>query len=161
MEKKSSLKKRGRPKKNPGGAPPKYSSVTVLQKKIDEYFEKCDKGEIIQALNRKGEVYEIIRKIPYTVPGLAYHLGFANRHSVWDYKQRPKFTNTITRALLKIQAQRNEGALTGTHDSKFSQFDLKENFGWKDTQNIKVDGLDDIADRIKNSRNGPITKKNK
>ena len=131
---------------NPVGRPPKYKTAKELQKKIDEYFLKCDEGELIEVYSKKKqEVVKIMQKTPYTVPGLSDHLGFASRQSFLDYEKKGKkegvkdgrFTCTITRARQRIERQRNERALSGEQESRFAQFDLKENFGWKDQQNVK------------------------
>jgi len=125
--------------KNPGGRPPIYTNPEEMESKAEEYFSKCDTGEEIEVLAKNGTVVKITKKIPYTVPGLSHHLGFATRKGVFDYKQKGEFRNTITRALQRIERQRNEKALTGEQEPRFAQFDLKNNFGWKDQQNVQVD----------------------
>jgi len=136
-----------KPTGNPEGRPPMYDDPELMQTGIDEYFEKCDVGEEIEVYSqKKKEVIKYTRKTPYTVPGLAYYLGFASRNALLDYAKKAEFQGTITRAKLKIELQRNEQALGGAVDSKFSQFDLKNNFGWRDQQdiNLKVKTLEDV-----------------
>lgn len=106
------------------GRPRKYSEVEKLQKKIDEYFDFCDEKEL-----------------RYTVPGLAYHLGFLDRRSITVYKENAKFFPTIKKALLRIESQRNQ-ELLNENNSTGKIFDLKNNFGWKDRQEIEHTGQD-------------------
>ena len=125
--------------KHPGGRPPFYTDPLVMQAKIDEYFKHCDTGEEIEVIARNGDVVKITKKIPYTVPGLVYHLGFGDSKGLQEYKGKPKFSHTLTCAWKRIERQRNEMALLGMQEPRFAQFDLKNNFGWKDQQNVQVD----------------------
>ena len=104
------------------GRPLKYSELEGLQSKIDEYFREADKAGM-----------------RYTVPGLAYFLGFVERKAIWEYKQRPKFSPTIKRALLRIEQQRAHELLT-ENNPVGKIFDLKNNFGWKDEKQLDVAG---------------------
>jgi len=106
---------------------------------MDEYFKHCDTGEEQEVIAKNGTVVKITKKIPYTVPGLVYHLGFGDSSALDEYKVKPSFNGTITRAWKRIERQRNEKALTGEQEPRFAQFDLKNNFGWKDQQNVQVD----------------------
>jgi len=136
--------------KRPVGRLPFYPDPEEMQKKIDEYFDYCDAGEEIEVYSKKQqEVVKMVQKIPYTVPGLSHYLGFASRQSFQDYEKKGKrdnatkkdklFSFTIARARQRIEQQRNEGALMGRQEPRFSQFDLKENFGWKDQQDLNVE----------------------
>ncbi|MCK5504228.1 MAG: hypothetical protein KAJ10_03655 [Thermodesulfovibrionia bacterium] len=113
-----------------------YETDEALQEKIEEYFIHCDQGETVQIV-RRGVAVDVRKAIPYTVPDLAYFLGYANRHSINDLKQDPTHSTTIKRALGRIEGQRVRKALNGEQDPRFAQFDLKNNFGYKDTQEIK------------------------
>jgi hypothetical protein len=100
--------------------PAKFKSPQEMELKINEYFKECDK---------KGT--------PYTVPGLAYFLGFASRFSINDYSGMPRYSHTILRAKLKIELQRNELLVNAeTKNVNGMKFDLQNNFGWKETQEI-------------------------
>ena len=112
------------------GRPAKYTDPGVLDAKCNEYFEVCD-----NKLDKHGEPE------PYTVPGLAYHIGFENRHTIFKLQLKKKFRTTIKRALDKIEAQRVAKALRGVHNPVFSIFDLKNNFGYKDKQETEISGL--------------------
>lgn len=102
---------------NPGGGrDPFYDSADEMQAKIDDYFN--------------------IEKIP-TIPGLAYHLGFADKKSLLDYEAKEEFWYSIKRAKLRVEAfnakelHREKGNITGII------FTLK-NLGWKDQQDIDL-----------------------
>lgn len=142
----------------PGGRPPFYTSPEVMQKKIDEYFAYCDEGEEIEVYDKKRqEVLRMKRKISYTIPGLSNYLGFMNRHALLEYATERKtgkekeFYATIMRAKSRIEQQRNEKALNGEQDPKFAQFDLKNNFAWKDQyENKDVPAtVEDVSDELK------------
>lgn len=111
-------KKAVKKKSAPVGRPRKFTEVEVLQEKINQYFSTCDE-----------------RKVKYTVPGLALALGFVCRSSIWDYGKMPEFNYTIKRAMLKIEQQRAEDLLTESNPVG-KIFDLKNNFKWKDQQDI-------------------------
>ena len=114
---------------------PFYPNDKDLEIACNDYFATCDVGETVQIV-RRGEAVDVKKAIPYTVPGLALHLGYANRHSIHDLKQDPLHSATIKRALSSIENQRVAKALNGEQDSRFAQFDLKNNFGYKDTQEV-------------------------
>lgn len=108
-----------------GGRDPFYKSPDELQKKIDDYFT--------------------IEKVP-TIPGLAYHLGFASKQSLIDNEAKQVFSFPIKRAKLRIEAfnakelHRKEGSVTGII------FTLK-NLGWKDQQDVDLNiDLDDFSE---------------
>lgn len=103
------------------GKPAAFKSPEEMQAMIDAYFAVCDEN-----------------KTPYTIPGLAYFLGFVSRHSIFDYAKRPRYTNTISRARLKIEIQRNEALVDSeARNVNGMKFDLQNNFGWKESQEIE------------------------
>ena len=101
------------------GRPPKYKTAEDMQIGIDEYFVDCDTNDK-----------------PYTVAGLAYFLGFQDRHSISEYAEKDKFTATIKRAKLKIEMQRSESLVKGVGNVTGMIFDLKNNYGWRDKTEI-------------------------
>ena len=104
-----------------GGAPAKWSDPVAFAARCDEYFAECDKVDQ-----------------PYTVPDLAYFLGFNCRQMVWEYGKKPRFTDAIKRARLRIEGQRNRMMLSGTKSPIGCIFDLKNNFAWQDKQEIET-----------------------
>ena len=101
------------------GRPPKYSSRNALQTQILKYFTYCNDNE----------------KKP-TVPGLAYYLGFESRQTLWKYGNIPEFGDTIKRARLYIENERAELLLKGSGNVAGVIFDLKNNFGYADKQEV-------------------------
>ena len=131
-------------RRNTMGRPAKYKTVEELEKKCDEYFRVCDEHTItIVMKGKKGKPDTIITKPdpqPYTSPGLALALGFCDRSSLDDYKNKKKFFPTIKKARSRIEEQRVTKALRGQHNPVFSIFDLKNNFGYKDKTETEISG---------------------
>ena len=101
--------------------PPKYKTLTELEDKVNEYFAKTD-DELLSQLS---------------ITGLALHLGFESRQSLYDYEKNKMFSYTIKRARLRIE-NFYELCLTGRNPAG-SIFALK-NFGWTDKQQIEHSG---------------------
>ena len=72
-----------------------------------------------------------------TIPGLAYHLGFESRQSIYDYKEREQFSYSIKRAVLKIESVYAK-KLSGQNVTGII-FALK-NMGWKDKTETEHSG---------------------
>jgi len=102
--------------KNKGGRPKKYTEAEAMQKKIDDYFKKCDK-----------------KNLPYTITGLALALDM-DRHTLIEYAKDEKFSTTIKKAKQKVE----EFLETCLYSKSVTGviFNLKNNFGWADKQEI-------------------------
>lgn len=115
----------------------KYKTQEELQKGIDKYFAQCDE-------NQK----------PYTMSGLAYSLGI-DRVTLINYGKNDLFFTLIKEAKDRVQAQLEENALMGKSNSTFTIFNLKNNYGWRDTVEVKNDNelskLDELLKEVKNS----------
>ncbi len=121
--------------KDNGGRPPKFKNTYDLQKKIDEYFE----GGIdttTKVIGNKKDGYQEIEVPCLTLTGLALHLGFCSRQSLYDYEKKPEFSYSIKRARTLIEREYEQLLVTGNPVGAI--FALK-NFGWKDKQEIKQD----------------------
>lgn len=126
--------------KNRGGRPPKWTSVEDLQKQIDSYFESCyeERWEFdnecgwYPVIDRNGNVIKDQTK-PFTITGLALHLG-TNRTTLMDYESnKDKFSNTIKMAKARCEEYVERLLLnTNSKNSTGPIFNLKNNFGWKD-----------------------------
>ena len=91
------------------GRPLKYATPEELAKAVDAYFvEKADKP---------------------TMSGLALHLGFLSRKSMYNYQERPDFLHIIKRARSIVEMGYEERLHTQICTG--SIFALK-NMGWKD-----------------------------
>lgn len=116
------------------GRPLKYKTEKELQEAIDAYFAKCQ-DELVY--NEDGEVatdkfgQPILIPHPPTVAGLAAALGFEDRQSIYDYKERPAFSCTIKKAIMRIEDYAEQHLYIGKATGAI--FWLK-NHGWKDKQ---------------------------
>ncbi len=115
--------------------PKLYDNAKDMQDIIDKYFEECDE---------KGK--------PYTMSGLAYALDM-DRKSLLNYSKDELFFPTIKKAKEKVEQQLEENALMGKANSTFTIFNLKNNYGWRDTVEVKNDHeiskLDELLGAIK------------
>ena len=128
-------------KKKKTGRPRKFKSPDEMAPLIDKYFADCD-----------------AKKQPYCVPALSLALGFCYRQGPWEYaKKYPEFTDTIKKARLRIEAQRNIQLLTeGNPAGKI--FDLINNFKWENPQKIKhsadIDNISELLNNIAGATRG-------
>jgi hypothetical protein len=99
------------------GRPRLYETVEELDLAIQSYFDEI--GEDI------------------TIPGLAYHLGFESRQSIYDYKENELFSYSIKRAILKIESVYAK-KLSGQNVAGII-FAIK-NMGWKDKTETEHSG---------------------
>lgn len=122
---------------NKVGRPRLYNTPEEFQTKCDEYFALCDQTEK-----------------PYTVPGLAYHLGFEHRNVFNQYgRDYPEFKGTVSRARARIEAQRAGQLIEREGSTQGLQFDLKNNFGYFDRQEIDVSGKISISGDLEKKLN--------
>lgn len=106
-------KKKGRPKA--------YTEVEMMQQKIDKYFNECD-----------------YNKEPYTITGLALALDL-DRKSINNYAKDSEFFPTIKKAKLKVENYL-EKRLINDSSATGIIFNLKNNYGWSDKQEIQHSG---------------------
>ena len=108
-----------------GGRPPKFKTSEELQEKVDSYFLSL---EYIDGDGLKQS------RTP-TIAGLAYHLGFLDRQSVYDYQEKEEFTCIIARARLYIECYWEEN-LDGKN-ANGSMFWLKNaRSTWRDKHEV-------------------------
>lgn len=162
---------RGKPldgSKNPGGKPRIYPEVEALKQRIDDYFNSITinkprvqyvtigyeddekKIPIVEerpVLNNSGE--QVIDTVYFENPsviGMCLFLGL-HKETLRLYEKEEKYFATIKSAKHKIEKYleselfRGQGQVTGII------FNLKNNFGWVDKQEIEmeVDGKMQIA----------------
>ena len=103
------------------GRPPKFKTPKEMQAVIDVYFEKHEEKP--------------------TVSGLARALGMSRRTLI-NYKAKKEFLPTIKECRARIEEALETNlygnSVTGTI------FNLKNNFSWKDQQDIKHDVSDKV-----------------
>ncbi len=125
--KKKIVRKKVTKKKAAGGRPPKYTDVQKMQKSIDEYFNGIT----------YDDEHGIKRLSAPAISELAYHLNMTTE-TLRDYGTKAKFSATVKRAKQRIEIALEKNlygnSVTGTI------FNLKNNFGWKDKQEIEQSG---------------------
>ena len=119
------------------GRPKIFNNVKEVEEKINAYFNYCEEKEK-----------------PYTMSGLAYYLGIS-RQTLVNYSNQDQFFDTIKKARDRVQMQLEENALSNKANSTFTIFNLKNNFDWKDSNevktNVEITKVDELLNEIKNS----------
>jgi hypothetical protein len=121
--------------KNKVGKPLKFKTVAILQKKIDEYFRKCDEHKAPYVI-KGGEVIMIPDPIPYTITGLAEELD-TSREGLINYQNRDEYFDAIRRAKLKCERFAEE-SLWKPKVASGVIFNLKNNYGWKEKNEVDI-----------------------
>lgn len=106
---------------NKRGRPKAYAEVKIMQQKIDKYFNDCD-----------------MNKEPYTITGLALALNL-DRKSINNYAKDSEFFPTIKKAKLRVENYL-EKRLINDSSATGIIFNLKNNYGWSDKQQIEHSG---------------------
>lgn len=132
-----------------GGRRPKFETAAKMQKAIDEYFDSC----FIEAQTDDGKTYQ--KQIrPFTVTGLAYHLGMT-RKGLLDYEAKnEEFCNTITHAKTRIEMYAEEQLFRKKGSTHGVEFNLINNFkNWNRKQQIDMNSTtENISDLSKEER---------
>ena len=119
------------------GRPKIFNDVKEVEEKINAYFNYCEEKEK-----------------PYTMSGLAYYLGIS-RQTLVNYSNQDQFFDTIKKARDRVQMQLEENALLNKANPTFTIFNLKNNFDWKDSNevktNVEITKVDELLNEIKNS----------
>lgn len=108
------------------GRPNKFKSVEEMEQAIQEYFDYC---------------YE--QDKPYTISGLACALD-TTRRTLLDYQEQDEFSHTIKKAKAKIEAYNEELLYSKDVPTVGVIFNLKNNYDWKDKQEIEADVNNDV-----------------
>jgi hypothetical protein len=108
-----------------------------MEAAVEAYFAHCDEGVLVDMVRKQG-VVQVRRAKPYTAPGLALALGFNSRAHMFDAMHDPRFSSTLSSAMARVESQRVEKTLLGEQESRFAQFDLKNNHGYRDEQHLQV-----------------------
>lgn len=108
------------------GRPLKFKSVEELQNKIDAYFESC--FDIVDWNKKKIK--------PFTILWLCNFLD-VDRKTLINYEDKwDGFFHTIKRAKSRVEEDIEIWALTNALNPTSAIFNLKNNFGWVDKQEI-------------------------
>lgn len=119
------------------GRPRNIKSVEEMEELIDEYFLDMCGYKIIEGTD------EIIFEPP-TVTALALHLGFTSRMALLRYEgYGPEYKKLLKMAKLYIESEIEKGSLTGRLNSKSCQFNLKNNYNWKEKTELDIGNAPD------------------
>ncbi len=102
------------------GRPRIYDDPDELDKNCEAYFNQC-----------------IAEKERPTITGITLYLGFADKTTLYDYRDRPEFSHPIKKSITRI-----ENALEKKLDGQSVAgiiFALK-NMGWKDQTHVENTG---------------------
>lgn len=99
---------------NNGGRPPFFNTPEELEDRVRDFFETMKEG-----------------KLWPTICGLALHLGFCDRQSLYDYEKKVEFSGIIKKARLMVEMSYEQRL--GNQSCAGAIFALK-NMGWRDKQ---------------------------
>lgn len=114
----------------------RYKTVEEMQAAIDKFFEDRDSQDR-----------------PYTITGLALALGFTSRQALLNYEgytdeEDKPFFDTIKKAKGKVEDSVEEKLLSGKYNATGGIFNLKNNFDWKDKQEVENSGTQTLEVKI-------------
>jgi len=110
---------------NNGGAPAMYDKPEDMTPLLESFVE-----EHLGTDDKSGERF--LKKMP-TITGLALHLGFSDKSSIYDYEKKNEFAHLIKRARLFVEYG-YENQLHGRNPTG-AIFVLK-NMGWLDESKV-------------------------
>lgn len=121
------------------GRPPKFANPEVMVERFFEYVESLE--EVKEVKDRKGKVLVKGKKETYpTITGLSLYLGFADKHTLYQYGKKPEFSHQIKLMRTFVEKGWEEG-LRG-RSATGSIFALKCGFKWRETSNDGEDSTD-------------------
>lgn len=106
---------------NKVGRPKKYTNVEEVEEIIKKYFKECKDD-----------------RRPYTMSGLAYALDM-DRKTLLNYSKDEKFFPTIKKAKDFVEQSLEEKLISTSGVATGIIFNLKNNYDWKDKQEIDAD----------------------
>lgn len=121
----------------------KFETPEQMQKAIDAYFDKCDNA--VEWVATKVGPMEIPSPDPYTIEGLAVALGMS-RQSLLNYSKEERFdglfVDTIMCAKTRVLNSIVTGSIKGRFNANASNFNLKNNFGYTEKQEVGISDAD-------------------
>jgi len=106
------------------GRPRKYTDPVEFNAVVDDYFLTCDADH----------------KKP-TLAGISLHLDFCDKETFGTYADVGlEFSRTINKARLRIEDNRHQLLVDRETFTPGVIFDLKNNHGWKDKQELELTG---------------------
>lgn len=130
----------------PGGRPPLFETPEQLDEAIEDYFKKCVPEPVMYSNSdgdqepvRDSRGNPVFIQHPPTTAGLALHLGYASRQSLYDQPGRSEeFSYIIKKAITRIE-NIHEQNLSSSGSPVGSIFWLK-NHQWADKTEMGLTG---------------------
>lgn len=111
------------------GRPRIYQSVEDLEQAIEDYFNP----EVVTTIDTHCGTQETGRqrepRTKVSVTGLAIALGFADKTTLYEYRDRDEFSYSVKRALTRIEQYHEERL---SENSVAGAIFALKNMGWKD-----------------------------
>jgi len=123
-------------------SPVRYSDVSDMESKIEQYFSERSNYKTEVFNSKKGEIVELCEQAPLHLTGLCDYLGIS-QEDLELYQKQPEFAELIRRAKKKCEAYLVDQCVR-LHKADFI---LKNNFPaqWQDNQeNLLNDELKKI-----------------
>lgn len=124
------------------GRPPFYDSVDRLYEKCKQYFDTCkpepltfegEDGERLPLLDKAGK--PVMQEHRPTTAGLALFLGYANRKSLYDLRDKSDdFGFVINAALTRIENEHEANLFNTSYGGSWKWL---TNHGWSDKQTVE------------------------
>lgn len=136
--------------------PPKYRTAEDMQCDIDLYFAACNAREdqnpdyfdTLEGAQKDKSIR--VRDTYPSICGLAGFLGMS-RQALLDYEKKDEFLDTVKAAKQRVEAVLEQRLYFQSPTGAI--FNLKNNFGWKDQQDINNRYVDksgnDLSERDK------------
>jgi hypothetical protein len=90
-----------------------------------------------------AEAYLVASKGSLTINGLVQALGFCDRVSLLDYKNKGQFANTVKRAISVIEQEVEHKLLTAAHKNPSGLIFWLKNHKWSDQVQVEHSGTVD------------------
>lgn len=138
-----------RPFKRPFPSLPKWTDPVEFQTCIDAYFDYCDTNFVEKQMGHSKGITIMRIPIPYSMAGLSRALGISTE-SLNKYKHQdtgltdiaPDVSQQIADIILAAKDRIHENNITmgllGCHDSKISELNLINNFGYTRRTEIEL-----------------------
>lgn len=127
-----------------------YKSGEQLQKKVDEYFDKMS-NNTKEVMSASGAIKMIADPLIPTLEDFASYLGFRTVKSLTHYgtaEGYEEFHEIIEAARGKILGMKTIGLVNGKGSTSGLIFDLVNNHGYKNKQEIESDNKNDTTIRV-------------
>jgi len=122
---------------NPVGRPPQWTTLSDFEKDYDGFWEWCEREKHIPDIEGLGAYMKTNRKV------------------LFDYEAKPEFSNTIKTVKNDIAFAKKQLALKGKINPAIFCFDFKNNHGYRDQIEQKIDlnndteNIEDIKKEIR------------